>query len=286
VTEDHLGATPPGAQRPGGLAELALALGYSYLSEAECVAELHRAGGVPELEEALGGLTRFVPSDPAGAEQARRLLEAALPPRSDHVVAFYDDEAFLTRTVAQFVRTGLVRGETVLVVATARHHEGFRRELAELGVDTAPHLRAGRYVALDANATLARLAPDGELDVEYFREQVGGLVRRALAAGVRIRAFGEMVALLWERGELATALQLEDLWNDLEERTPFPLLCGYPLRGFASDETAAHFHAVCERHTGVTTESYASLVDDGAGEEVVVLERHEPGGRATVRRAS
>jgi hypothetical protein len=283
MLEGQTGEERATTQHPAGVAELAVALGYSYLSEQECVEELHRVGGVAELEAALRGLPALAADDPQGANAARRLLEAALPPAPDHVVAFYDAEAFLARTVARFLQTGFERRERCVVIATAEHRAAFEAALRARGVPLRQLRRAGRYVELDAVDTLARLAPDGVLDEAFFDREVGDALARDLRAGRRIRVFGEMVALLWGRGHLTTALELEDRWNRLQGTTPFPLLCGYPLGAFDGERSAADFHAVCERHTGVTTESYATLADDAAGEELVVLDRGEPGGRPSER---
>jgi hypothetical protein len=38
-----------------------------------------------------------------------------------------------------------------------------------------------------------------------------------------------MVSLLWERGACRSALELEALWNQLEQRIPFGLYCGYRI---------------------------------------------------------
>lgn len=267
-------------QRPAGLAELAVALGYSYLSVEESVAELRRAGGTEEVEAALRGLTSLEPRDPSGVAAARRLLTAAFPARFEHVVAFYEDERFLARSVGRFLHAGLQRGEAVLVVATAAHHDAFAAELATAGHDVAGLARLGRYVTFDAHATLATLVHEGAFDAARFDREVAGWVEGMHARGQRVRVFGEMVALLWERGDLGLALEFEDRWNQVGGRTPFPLLCGYPMRGFESHEGTALFHAVCERHTGVTTESYAQLAaDDDTDDEVVVLDRLVPGGR-------
>jgi hypothetical protein len=267
-----------------GLAELAVALGYSYLSIEESVAELRRAGGLRELEvaqESLGSLER---TDPRGVERARRLLAAALPSRPDHVVAFYEDEAFLAVTVADFLHEGLRRGEAVLVIATPEHRAGFEAALTAGGVDVARSLEDGSYLAVDAAERLATLVVDGVLDVDLLRRDVWAWLGQVTAAGRGARIYGEMVALLWEAGELRVALELEEQWEELTARIAVPVLCGYPMRGFDTAETTALFHAVCERHTGVTTESYAQLGGPQPnGRGAVVLEREQPGGRPSHR---
>lgn len=65
-----------------------------------------------------------------------------------------------------------------------------------------------------------------------------------------MRVFGEMVSLLWEQGNVAGALNLEDLWNELSESIRFKLFCAYPTHIFGR-RNAAPLHAICERHSHV-----------------------------------
>jgi hypothetical protein len=207
-----------------------------------------------------------------------------VPHRPMHVVAFYEDEGFLGSAVTDFLLDGLGRGETVCIIATAGHREAFAAGLAATGIDVERQRLEGRYIELDAAGTLASLRSDGGLDTSAIRRQVGDWQARAAADGRRIRIYGEMVALLWEAGDLGLALELEELWEELTAGIAMPVLCGYPMRCFDTPETTALFHAVCDRHTGVTTESYAQLDrTDPDQRGAVVLERDGPGGRPAVR---
>jgi hypothetical protein len=58
---------------------------------------------------------------------------------------------------------------------------------------------------------------------------VGGQLLRMHATYPPVRAFGEMVALLWAQGKSQAALELEDLWNELPGHHPFSLMCAYSL---------------------------------------------------------
>jgi len=201
------------------------------------------------------------------------------PVHPDHLVTFYESSAFLAASVRRFLLEGLDRGETIVVVATPAHRDAFAAALADGGHDVARSRREGRYLELDAAATLAELVVDGELDPARFDHVVRRFIEGLAAAGHGVRVFGEMVALLWEAGEFDLALALEDRWNALIALVPLPLLCGYPLAGFDTAETTARFHDVCGRHSRVTTDSYASLEDtEIAGDGVVLLGAREPGG--------
>jgi anti-sigma regulatory factor (Ser/Thr protein kinase) len=109
------------------------------------------------------------------------------------------------------------------------------------GTDTA------RFVALDAGATLARFRAGGRIDRSEFRRVIGGVIRSA--GGGSVRAYGEMVALLWESGDILAAIELEELWNELGRELEFWLLCGYRRESVAGKETA--LQDVCRLHTAV-----------------------------------
>jgi hypothetical protein len=262
------------------LLELTLALSESFLSVEECVAELRRAAGETELEQVRRSLDALASTDPRSAGRGQALLDAALPARSEHVVAFYEDETFLVDSVVRFSLDGLRNDETVIIFATEPHRDAFEAGIAAAGHDVATSRQLGRYVDLDAAQTLAMLVDDGQLDVPVYHRAVGEMLDAATRGGRKVRVYGEMVALLWDQGHVGTALELEERWNRIAARNPFPVLCSYPLRAFDTEESGGHFHAVCERHTAVTTESYALLATgDAEPGNLVVLERDEAGGR-------
>ena len=47
-----------------------------------------------------------------------------------------------------------------------------------------------------------------------------------------LRAYGEMVDLLWRDGHSQAAIELEVLWNKLALSLDFALLCGYSMGSF------------------------------------------------------
>src|SRR5207237_5735004 len=94
-----------------------------------------------------------------------------------------------------------------------------------------------------------------------FADVVGNAVARAANAGHSgVRAFGEMVAVLWREERRAAAIRLEQLWNELGARVPFSLLCAYPIHGFRNGDDDGPFLEVCGEHSRVIpAESYAAL---------------------------
>src|SRR6188768_806714 len=140
-----------------------------------------------------------------------------------HLVRFYDDDDTLASAVARFVAEGLSAGDVVTTIATDDHTAAVDDRLRSGGIDVDGARAAGRLLSLDAHATLARFMRDGEPDPQLFDVVIGGLMseRAAVAKGARLRAYGEMVDVLWKSDQKSAALHLEELWSDLQGRYSF-----------------------------------------------------------------
>jgi PAS domain S-box-containing protein len=176
---------------------------------------------------------------------------------SGHFVQFYENDAFLAKSVASFVGSGLTDGGSAIVIATENHRSLIEAELGRDGIDLFAAREANRYHSLDAAETLEQFMIEGAPDKRLFQQVIGGLVNRVTASGMPLRAFGEMVALLWADGNGAAAIQLEELWNDLAKTSTFSLFCAYPMRGFSEEADGQMFAHICQEHSRVfPTESY------------------------------
>jgi anti-sigma regulatory factor (Ser/Thr protein kinase) len=179
-----------------------------------------------------------------------------------HIVQFYESDEQLIRTAGTYLADALAAGEVAVILATEPHRRAFERTMAEAGIDVAEASASGRLVTLDAAETLDRFLLDEWPDREGFDEVVGGLVREASAGGRHVRAFGEMVALLWDAGQVAAAIELEALWNQLGDEVPFALFCAYPSAAVAGHSHAGALAEVCDLHSAVVDDRPSSS-DDG-----------------------
>lgn len=118
------------------------------------------------------------------------------------------------------------------------------------GVDVRTARDQGLYASLDAEATLAGYMVDEMLDRAKFHELFGDLIGQAAEGGRNMRVFGEMVALLWAEGNVAAAVNLEEMWNGLAETHPFRLFCAYPADAFGRD-TLEPLRRICHQHSTV-----------------------------------
>jgi anti-sigma regulatory factor (Ser/Thr protein kinase) len=178
-------------------------------------------------------------------------LASSRPESCEHLVRFYDGSDDLVSVVVGHLRAALTADHVVIVIATAEHRRAFHVGLRQHDIDVDAAESGNQLVWLDATATLARFTHDGVLDSAGFDSTVGAVIRRATSTGHPVDAYGEMVALLWQAGNVAGALELEDLWNGLAERVPFSLLCTYPSRLMQPAEALAGFSDVCNAHTRV-----------------------------------
>jgi PAS domain S-box-containing protein len=177
------------------------------------------------------------------------VANAAQPAVGSHLVHFYEDDAILARAVVSFVQEGLRAGDPLIVIATAAHTRSFWRGLEGLGLDPGRASISGQLTFLDAEEMLATFMRDGAADPRLFQESVGGRLA-ALAStwgAVRLRAYGEMVDVLWQRGERSAALHLEALWSELQSRQSFTLLCAYSVASFYRQ--TADYQQICAAHT-------------------------------------
>jgi hypothetical protein len=169
----------------------------------------------------------------------------------DHVVQFYEREQDLVVAVGSYLAAAAQAGEVAIVIATPAHRAAFDAELAVGGVDAAAARAAGRYLEFDAAETLALFSGSGSVDREAYFAVVGTVVREAVATGRRVRAYGEMVALLWDAGDVLAAIELEALWNELGRQVPFSLYCAYPHASVSAAGQAHALENVCHLHSSV-----------------------------------
>jgi hypothetical protein len=168
-----------------------------------------------------------------------------------HGVQFYNDPDALCRIVGSFIGEGLEQGTVAVIIATPDHTERIESCLRRRGADIDALKRSGHLATFDAHATLQLFMTDSMPNPGAFRRTIGQIltdVRRG-REHCTIRAYGEMVDLLWKDGREAAAIRLETLWNQLGGTHDFALLCGYSMgnfyKGAALDEIKAqHSHHV------------------------------------------
>jgi MEDS: MEthanogen/methylotroph, DcmR Sensory domain len=199
--------------------------------------------------------------------------------KSDHAVQFFDTDESRAQSVAAFLAEGYAAGESLVVVARPVNWAAMIEPLERLGVPVRAAVSSGRLVVKDAEDTLRRLSRNGMPDKTLFKDVVAHQIASlALTSGHRVRAYGEMVDLLAQRGEFSEAIALEFLWNSLSERVPIFLLCGYSSAHFVSASTHRALRDICRCHTGVHRDA-----EDPLGAWVLTAAHNGPSGGDSLR---
>jgi len=180
-----------------------------------------------------------------------------------HVVQFYDHDEELADRVADYLLGALDRGDVAIVIATATHRRDFEARLEQAGIDLAAARASGAYLAVDAAATVREFMAADRLDHAAFNRVVGQRIRRAGAGGRAVRAYSEMVALLWDHGLVNAAAQLEVMWDELARRDAFSLFCGYRADSVTRDAHLDAFAEVCRLHREVVGGPSSAAVAGG-----------------------
>ena len=169
-----------------------------------------------------------------------------------HDAHFYRSEESLVKSVVDFLADGIRVGQPIIVIATPEHRRAFIDSLRARNLDP-DALFAGRLaIWLDARETLNSFIDGGMPNRELFMATVGSVFERLLDKRhyLVVRAFGEMVDLLWKDGNIDGAILLEKHWNELALRYKYSLLCGYSIENFLAEAGVIAFQRVCDQHSG------------------------------------
>lgn len=168
----------------------------------------------------------------------------------EHLVQIYQDEGVFLDSLEGFIAGGIRAGDGVVVIATPLHLASLNERLVARNIDIATAIKNDQYLAMDAEETLSKFMVMGWPDEDFFRAFVTNILQRAKGNNRRVRAFGEMVALLWARGNTGATVQLEHLWHRLCQELSFSLFCAYPKIGFTRNASAS-IKEICDAHSRV-----------------------------------
>ena len=112
-------------------------------------------------------------------------------------------------------------------------------------------MREKRLSVLQAQETLAQFMIHGQPEWRLFENTIEAAIRevRPPAGYVGLRAYGEMVGILWKAAQYSAAIRLEQFWNKLLASKGFNLFCGYPIDIFGEEFHIAAVDALLCAHT-------------------------------------
>ena len=157
-------------------------------------------------------------------------------------------------SVADYIGSALNAGDGAVAICTPEHHDALEGRLRANRVDVEGAERQGRYIALDAAATLAAFMREGWPDGVTFHNVIGNLIAKARSSAgssSQVAAFGEMVSVLWAANMQDAAIRVEALWNSLARMQDFRLRCAYPVRFFEDEKRCGDLLRICGEHSHV-----------------------------------
>jgi hypothetical protein len=190
----------------------------------------------------------------------RVVADATAP---DHIVQLYQDQNFLSRAVCRFVGAAITSGEGIILCPTDLHWNAFRPRLEADGVDLEAARKRGQLTVVDADDFLPRFMRDGMPDPTIFLPLAAEAVAQARAGGryPRIRWWGEMVNVLWERGNVAASMKLEDLFDQyVAKGDDVAIACSFLMDNFDGNVHARMLPRLGTNHSHlIPVEDYARL---------------------------
>ena len=151
---------------------------------------------------------------------------------SDHVVQIYNDEQSFLSLLEGFVVGGFDANDCVVVIATEEHLHALEDRLRFRGYNLFELKLQNQYVPLSAHDTLTEFMINNWPDEVLFKHVMSRQIAKARARQRNVRAFGEMVALLWSQGHSGATVKLENLWNKILQIEQLSLFCSYPRSAF------------------------------------------------------
>jgi|SRR5688572_96482 len=187
----------------------------------------------------------------------------------DHVVQVYENDGIFLDALAGFVGGGINADDCCIVIATDIHLRSLEKRLSDYGIQVPDLISENRYIPLNAHETLSKFMVNGWPDEALFNKTVSELINNASRDNRKVRAFGEMVAILWAQGHNGATVQLEHLWNKFCATQAFCLFCAYPKSGFTGDITAS-INQICGHHSKMISGEEKQLTDVAYKELVAV----------------
>jgi hypothetical protein len=180
----------------------------------------------------------------------------------DHIVQLYQDQEFLNRAVCRFAAAALTNGEGVILVPTIAHWDAFRPRLEAEGVDVKAAQSRGQLTIVDADNLLPCFVRDAMPDSPLFLGLAADVISKARGGDryPKVRWWGEMVNVLWERGEVAASMNLEDLFDQLAHDQDIAIFCSFLMDNFDGEVHARMLPRLGENHSHlIPVEDYTKL---------------------------
>jgi len=177
------------------------------------------------------------------------LLVDAPPGR--HFAQFHRNIDALTDSAFVFLEAGLRHGHSLLIIAPVARVEQLFDRLSTGKVHPQSLLDSGQLAVMDSTPIIDLLVAHGQSEVPRFRDLLDPVLSQLRPYGSGTRIYTEIANMLWDAGETAATVRLEDLWNALAGTYSFSLFCGYALDTMSEKSYAGPLEELGRAHSDI-----------------------------------
>ena len=236
------------------------------LSISQGIARAH--GGDLDVDTAPGRGARFTLSLRAGtmAEEAPPRMwptlhrseppwKALLPDEADHdhLAQVYDSDEKLQGAIVSWLAPALADGGGAFMLATRANAAAALERFAGAGPRVREAVSEGRLVILEVEELLERGILGQDAEESKFRAEIEAAVHRMRATlpspDRPIRAWGELVNVLWQANAREQVARVERCWNRIVSEQGIRLLCSYDARPVPDADRSAFHRLIDATHT-------------------------------------
>ena len=190
----------------------------------------------------------------------RTLLGEAGP--GEHITHYYRDRSFLHDALGIWLAAPLRQNGGAVALTTPENWELINTAIRAQGLTSDRLVKQGRLVRLDVDDFLERFLESGRPAHDVFLDMMEPAIEglREVNGEGQIRAWGEAVEILRQRGETGAAMDLEEMWNQAVERHGFSLLCSYNVDNLEPSTHRQEMIRLTQAHSVLVPEKdYARL---------------------------
>jgi len=171
---------------------------------------------------------------------------------SDHVVQIYEKDEDLLDLLEDYAVGGIKSNAGIIIIATKAHLELLDVRLQTQGLNINELQADNQYIRLEVHSCLSQIMENGWPNEILLGEFISGITARASQGNRKIRAFGEMVAVLWMKGSRKATIRMEQLWNEFSNTHSISLFCAYPKSALTQSPSSSVMDICCSHSRMVT----------------------------------
>jgi MEDS: MEthanogen/methylotroph, DcmR Sensory domain len=166
-----------------------------------------------------------------------------------HCVHFYEPNLFPSKDIADFIRKGIVKNESIVLVASRDHAVQIESEIESFETQV-QGLRSSGLWSVVSTDILQRALLSGVSIERLLANVLSPTVQMACekSPAGRIRIYGEFVDVVLKLGKPDVCLELERYASQIASENASDVYCGYSTDAFPDAGCARQFTKVCLLH--------------------------------------